>query len=78
MNRGAWKATVHGVAQSRTGLKQLSTHPLWTVSSVQLLSRVQLCATLWTVASSLPKSQFCPKFSDSLEKTLMQFPSQEY
>ena len=26
MNRGAWRATVHGVAQSRTGLKRLSTH----------------------------------------------------
>ena len=31
MDRGAWRATVHGVAQSRTCLKQLSTHarPLW-------------------------------------------------
>ena len=26
MDRGAWQATVHGVAKSRTGLKQLSTH----------------------------------------------------
>ena len=26
MNRGAWKATVHGVAKSQTFLKQLSTH----------------------------------------------------
>ena len=26
MGRGAWQATVHGVAKSRTGLKQLSTH----------------------------------------------------
>ena len=26
MNRGAWWATVHGVTQSRTQLKQLSTH----------------------------------------------------
>ena len=25
MDRGAWRATVHGVAKSRTGLKQLST-----------------------------------------------------
>ena len=25
MDRGAWRATVHGVAESRTGLKQLST-----------------------------------------------------
>ena len=26
MDRGAWRATVHGVAKSRTWLKQLSTH----------------------------------------------------
>ena len=26
MDRGAWRATVHGVAKSRTGLKWLSTH----------------------------------------------------
>ena len=26
MDRGAWRATVHGVAKSQTGLKQLSTH----------------------------------------------------
>ena len=25
MDRGAWRAAVHGVAESRTGLKQLST-----------------------------------------------------
>ena len=26
MDRGAWRATVHGVAQSRTPLKRLGTH----------------------------------------------------
>ena len=26
MNRGAWWATVHGIAKSQTQLKQLSTH----------------------------------------------------
>ena len=26
MHRGAWRATVHGVAKSRTWLKQLNTH----------------------------------------------------
>ena len=26
MDRGAWRATVHGVAQSQTQLKQLNTH----------------------------------------------------
>ena len=28
MDRGAWRATVHGVARSQTRLKQLSTHML--------------------------------------------------
>ena len=27
MDRGAWQATVHGVAKSQTRLKQLSMHP---------------------------------------------------
>ena len=27
MNKGAWQATVYGVVESRTRLKQLSTHP---------------------------------------------------
>ena len=26
MDRGAWQATVHGVAKSQTGRKRLSTH----------------------------------------------------
>ena len=26
MDRGAWRATVHGVTKRRTGLKRLSTH----------------------------------------------------
>ena len=31
MDRGAWRAAVHGVARSRTELKQLSTHVLLTL-----------------------------------------------
>ena len=31
-DRGAWWATVHGVAKSWTWLKQLSTHALWSTS----------------------------------------------
>ena len=29
MDKGAWQATVHGVAKSRTQLKRLSTHHAW-------------------------------------------------
>ena len=40
MDRGAWQATVHRVAKSRTQLKQLSTHAreheeLWLLSSCE-------------------------------------------
>ena len=30
MDRGGWKAIVHGVSESQTQLKQLSTHALYT------------------------------------------------
>ena len=32
VDRGAWQAAVHGVARSRTELKQLSTHALLTLT----------------------------------------------
>ena len=33
MNRGAWRATVHGVTKSRKRLKQLSMHALFAYKS---------------------------------------------
>ena len=36
MDRGAWRATVHGVVKSRTRLKRLSTAHAWFCSSVIL------------------------------------------
>ena len=44
MDRGAWWATVHGVAKSRTRLSN------FTSLSVQSLSRVRLFAAPWTAA----------------------------
>ena len=35
MDRGAWQATVHGVAKNRTGLKRLGTIVLITVASLE-------------------------------------------
>ena len=46
MDRRSWQATVHGVAKSRTRLKQLSTHAFIYISSVQFSSVTQLCLTL--------------------------------
>ena len=51
MDRGAWWAILHGVAKSRTRLRDFTmSHCLDSVSSVQLLSRVWLFATPWTTA----------------------------
>jgi len=51
MDRGAWWATVRGVAQSRTWLKRLSSRSSsYGVLPVQLLSRVRLFATPWIAA----------------------------
>ena len=60
MDRGAWQATVHGIAQSRTRLSNfisLSSTLQFHLrssgiqfSSVQLLSRVQLFVIPWTAA----------------------------
>ena len=38
MDRGAWRATVHGVAKSQTRLKQLNTHTTHTFSLSSPLS----------------------------------------
>ena len=49
MDRGAWQARIHRVAQSWTQLKRLSTHTLiYIVVVVRSLSCVQLFATPWT------------------------------
>ena len=53
MAREAWPAAVHGVANSQTRLTD------WTELSARVLnqfSRVQLFATLWTVAHQSPLS----------------------
>ena len=41
MDRGAWRATVHGVTKSQTQLKQLSTHEK--VRSLRKGKRAELC-----------------------------------
>ena len=51
-DRGAWEATVHGVAKDRT---QLSSVTLWLVCAcVCLFTRVQLFVTPWPVARQAP------------------------
>ena len=39
MDRGAWWATVHGVAQSQTGVKQLSMHRFFSVGQMDPFSK---------------------------------------
>ena len=55
MDRGSWRATVHGVSKSQTGLKQLSTHACkdsverewdslvaWTVKNLPAMQETQV------------------------------------
>ena len=45
MDRGAWRATVHGVAKSQTQLKQLSVHASTLSVKMQLLF-TEVCHSL--------------------------------
>ena len=45
MDRGAWRATVHGVAQSRTRLKRLNTHTPLSSNPLRTLPENQLVYT---------------------------------
>ena len=51
MDRGAWQATVHSVAKSRTQLKQLSMHACMFYIYIYYTERrvkvTQSCPTLW-------------------------------
>ena len=58
MDRGAWRATVHGVAKSLTWLSDWEhTHTyIYVYICYAVLSHVWLCATPWTVAHQAPLS----------------------
>ena len=51
MDREAWRAAIHGVAKSQTRLRD-STE----LNMLSCFNRVQLFATLWTVAHQTPLS----------------------
>ena len=62
-DREAWWASVYGVAQSRTRLKQLSSsssqllvYMIFTSQCTSMLIHVQLFVTLWTLAHQVPVS----------------------
>ena len=57
-DKEAWHATVHGVAESQTQLRDLATTLL---SKLLLLSRVQLFCDPWTVAHQAPLSMRFPR-----------------
>ena len=58
MDRGAWQDTVHGVAQSQTRLKQLSSSSssIYVYTVPNHFSHVQHFVTLWTIACQAPLS----------------------
>ena len=53
MERGAWRATVHGVEKSQVWLSDWA--GTRAVYSSQPLGRVRLFVTLWTVAHQAPR-----------------------
>ena len=54
MDRGAWWATIHGVAKSQT--QKRCSFPLLLLLLLSRFSRVQLCATPETAAHEAPPS----------------------
>ena len=77
MDRGAWRATVHGVAKSRTRLKKLSTHThMYTIKLLtfdfSFLKFKKIKKTLfwskylhlvfYTIASRITFDSFTPRF----------------
>ena len=65
MDKGAWRATVYGVAKSRTGLSDFHFH----LSSVQLCSVAQsyltLCDSMNRSMPGLPVHHQLPKFTQT-------------
>ena len=80
MDRGAWRATVHGVAKSRARLKQLSTHTYFIkVTQKQWVrtwtyecscSVAKFCSVLFSVTPWTAARQASLSFSQSLLKLL--------
>ena len=56
MDRGAWQATVHGIAKSWTWLKQLSMHAAATATA----KSPQLCPTLCNPINGSPSGSTVP------------------
>ena len=54
MDRGAWGATVHRVAQSRTQLKQLSTHTHMVALFLVFLKKSPHCSPQWLYQFTFP------------------------
>ena len=67
MDRRVWRATVHGVAQSRTRLKQLSTHACRVIRELAFL----LCSPLYA-DSVKEKLTICNKEEGCSHQTLNQ------
>ena len=66
MDRGAWRATVHGVAQSRTRLKGLSTHTIPNKVAASPAQRLQL--SHWLILNAPAFGSFGSKELSKISK----------
>ena len=67
MDRGAWWAAVHGVAQSWTWLQQLSSSSKAAAAFLQALCSVSPPICPWQITPSLPATHTCQWFPFPLE-----------
>ena len=69
MDGGAWQATVHGVAKSRTPLSDFTFTFKWYYKIIFPKSYLPL--TLWKITSFIPKMKFLFKNSENLSSWLV-------
>jgi len=58
MDRGAWQATVHGVAKSQTRLKRFSTHASKDLLQVPFLPTVLIPVNIYQTCSAVKTQPF--------------------
>ena len=66
MDRGAWQATVYGVAKTQTRLKQLNMHMAYTDAQLTQVLQLSGFSKQHTTRSQTPRSEHSPAHSQKL------------